>query len=135
MNAWGRLKDPTLRRLYDNEMKVKLKVRTHTHANPTYTNIHIHTYIYTTDIVQIGSLELLTITIYMHTHIKVLLQRQKIEELLQRNKRKLDDPNEKKGAEEKKNDETVTENTACGSGQRVFYSVCTKETYIENSMC
>ena len=37
VTAWGRLKDPTLRRLYDNEMKVKLKVRTHKHANPTYT--------------------------------------------------------------------------------------------------
>ena len=37
VNAWGRLKDPTLRRLYDNGMKVKLKVRTHKHANPTYT--------------------------------------------------------------------------------------------------
>ena len=46
VNAWRRLKDPSLRRLYDNEMKVKLKVRTHTHANPTYTNIHIHTYIH-----------------------------------------------------------------------------------------
>ena len=63
----------------------------------------------------------------MHTHIKVLLQRQKIEELLQRNKRKLNDPNEKNGAEEKRG--------SGGSGQRVFYSVCTKETYIENSMC
>ena len=37
VNAWGRLKDPALRRQYDTEMKVKLKVRTHKHANPTYT--------------------------------------------------------------------------------------------------
>ena len=42
VTAWGRLKDPTLRRLYDNEMKVKLKVRTLKHANPTYTYTHIY---------------------------------------------------------------------------------------------
>ena len=46
VNAWGRLKDPTLRRLYDNEMKVKLKVRTHTHTQIQ----HIHTYTYTQQI-------------------------------------------------------------------------------------
>ena len=37
VDAWRRLNDPALRRLYDTEMKVKLKVRTHKHANPTYT--------------------------------------------------------------------------------------------------
>ena len=85
----------------------------------------------------------------MSTHIKVLLQRQMFQELLKRNQRladeakekreqrKLDDVAKKKTAEEKKKkkDETVTEKTACGSGQRVFYSVGTQETYIDNCMC
>ena len=46
VNAWGRLKDPTFRRLYDNEMKVKLKVRTHTHTHTQIQHIHTYTYIH-----------------------------------------------------------------------------------------
>ena len=43
VNAWGKLKEPTLRRLYDQEMKLKLKVLSgHKRANPTYKYIHIH---------------------------------------------------------------------------------------------
>ena len=85
----------------------------------------------------------------MSIHIKVLLQRQLFQEMLTRNQRfideakekreqrKLDDLAKKKTAEDKKKkkNETVTEKTACGSGQRVFYSVGTQETYIDNCMC
>ena len=85
----------------------------------------------------------------MSIHIKVLLQRQLFQEMLKRNQRladeakekreqrKLDDLAKKKTAEDKKKkkNETVTEKTACGSGQRVFYSVGTQETYIDNCMC
>ena len=47
--------------------------------------------------------------------------------------KRLDDLKKKKAAEEKKKKtEIVTEKTACGSGQRVFYPVCTKKTYIDN---
>ena len=94
VNAWGKLKEPTLRRLYDQEMKLKLKVLSgHKRPNPTYKYIHP----YTIDISQIGSWELLMITIYMSTHIKVLLQEQ------------IDDLDKKKAAEEKKKQELVTE--------------------------
>ena len=78
---------------------------------------------------------------------RIVLQQQTLQELMQRSphlydeakekreQRKLYDLNKKKTDEEKKKkNETVTEKTACGSGQRVFYPVCTKETYIENCM-
>ena len=43
VNAWARLREPTLRSLYDQEMKLKLKVLSgHKRANPTYKYIHIH---------------------------------------------------------------------------------------------
>ena len=45
VNAWARLREPTVKSHYDLEMKSKLKVSSgHKRANPTYTYIHIHTY-------------------------------------------------------------------------------------------
>ena len=93
LKAWERLKDPSRRRIYDNEVKFSLKVRTHKHANSTYTYIHI----YTTDIVQIGSCDLLTIAIYMHTHIKVLFQKQVSSEVIERNQKLLAEQKKSRG--------------------------------------
>ena len=74
VKAWERLKDPTERRLYDNEMKVNLRVRKYVHVVCEKYIEHVIFYVsftiafaiysvthrYTTVIVQIGSCELLT---------------------------------------------------------------------------
>ena len=58
----------------------------------------------------------------------------------EKEQRKVEALERKKAAEEKKKKkkkkhEPDTEKTACGSGQRVFHSVCTQKTYIDNCMC
>ena len=70
VNAWGRLKDPTLRSLDDNERKAE-GLDTQTRKS----NIYIH--IYTTDIVQIGSWELLKITIHIYIYIHIYVYTRK----------------------------------------------------------